>query len=129
FGGDGSAMLTAAPYASVAWWGALAAQEAGQDPAPAVRAAFARANHRKIDFAGSSLTFQSVLPVPYPAINPTAIRIQNLSDVTIDLRGAKLRMDDRQTFSGILLLDTLTHPIMLAGNFVGNRTGLTASQE
>ena len=68
-----------------------------RDPVPprqlqlwqAVRAAFARANHRKIDFAGSSLTFQSVLPVPYPAINPTAIPIQNLSDVTIDLRGTR----------------------------------------
>jgi hypothetical protein len=129
FDGGGSAVLASAPYASVAWWGAVADQAAGRDPAPAVRAAFVQANNRTVDFVGRSLTFRSALPVPYPAIDPTAIPIQNLSGVTIDLRGARLSMDDAHTYTGILLLDRLSHPTVLGGNFVGNRAGMTASQE
>ena len=129
FGGGGSAVLSSAPYASVAWWGALADQAADRDPAPAVRAAFVQANNRTVDFVGRRLTFRSALPVPYPAIDPTAIPIQNLSGVTIDLRSARLSMDDAHTYTGILLLDRLSHPTLLGGNFVGNRAGLTPSQE
>lgn len=131
FKGSGSVILANSPYRSIVWWGAKPAQAAGTDPMPAVRTAFVGASNSTVDFAGATLTCQSTVAPPsmYSALDNPCILVSQLSNVNINLQGAKLSPNDANALSSLFLFDRVNGLRMAGGTLSGNRTGLSTAQE
>ena len=135
---DGKCWLAVFPsfggssYRTAAWWGAPQTSAAGGDPVPLLQAMLDSATSSTyFDFSGASYTLKSrSLPI-YPANQGGGLRVRSKSKSVFDRRGASFALDNTMsaTQTAHFVWENNTDIQILGGNMVGNRTGLTGSQE
>lgn len=129
FPGDGTVVLNTTPYVSASWWGAAIAAAAETDAAPAMRAMLGSNRYHYI--APLDYIFRSREISVYPANAGAAVKVRGLSRAVVDRRGASFVLDDTQadTQTAHFIWENNTDIQILGGKMIGNRAGLSASEE
>lgn len=128
FAGSGAVVATGAPWVSVAWWGALAAADAGSDAMPAIRAAFGP--NRTIYLPPATYTCKSTVPSSYPSVaGPQCAWLVKADNWTIEAPGAVLTADARHNNGTLLGFDYANHVRVRGLQLRGNPSELPRGAE
>jgi hypothetical protein len=122
--GNGSVVESNASFVSVSWWGA---QAPGSDAAIGIRAAMGP--NRTILIPPGIYTMRSKQDAPCCALDPANVLVQGLTNFEIIGYGAVLTTDNLNNFTSWVHIDKSDHWTLKGITCLGNRTGLSSSQE